>query len=199
MTTVSNSGLTTTRSGGKIALLCIAALMLFVWIYCLSHLDNLQHPAVFVVVAVVASLAYAYGVYEVYSTSEYEPDTKKYQVPLVIATALFLAVTIGVVTSAKNNREQGIPKSEVITANGYIPDPEAYIDFHEKHQSDPSIAIRMDAETKSYIRQQHQQPDWIVIGGYTKDATGWVSAHPQADEKTKSYVLSHNGQLPDNP
>ncbi len=173
------------NSDNKGLLLFTGVFALIGLIIAATQTKYLQNPGsnwIFIIIALVALGVAAFG----YANRWFG---KASQIIFIAACFLYAIAVFAAGSSAKSNRESGIPSEVLIHSNGHIPDAEAYIKFHEKNGSENNKVL-MDDETKAYIRKNSELPSWVVIGGYTKDAVQWVAAHPGASQDTKSRVLS---------
>lgn len=167
---------------GFLAAMIILIIAGFIWTA--VNTKNYQNPLVQWVVTIVASAGVAYISYRLAKDANAEEGGKAL-LKFGLTFALYF-ILVGVVGgAARENRITGIPKEVLIHANGYIPDPDAYIEFHKKVEGG-SNKIDFDKETEDYIKENHKQPTWIVINGYTKDLTGWKQAHPNASTLPKT-------------
>jgi hypothetical protein len=159
----------------KHGILAVAIIILAGLIIAFAFRNNLQHQSVFWIITAIATVAYAIFAYRFFTYIAPNNDGARVQWSFIIATAIWLGLVVGVVVSAKSNRDQCIPKTQLVDGNGYIPDGQAYVDFQS---TCPDNQIVYDQITREYIVANHHMPAWAMDNtGYTTDPVGWWNAH----------------------
>jgi hypothetical protein len=173
------------KSPTVIATLLAVAFVLAGIVYVYANLDLLSSPLFTMASTIVSGVVLTIVVNTVFER-EFPPiKSIKYILPFLI---LFLAASIGLTATGKVDRASGIPTEQLITAEGFIPDPGAYIAYHAQVKTSVN-KILLDDATVSFIYANQSLPSWVVIGGTTQDPIGWVKAHPDTSSAVIDKVL----------
>ena len=183
----------------------VGAVVLLALILTFSFLKFLLHPAMHILVVVLASIALAYLAYVLAKKDDTAAPTDagpKWGI-LIAACFLYLIIAIAPLTSSRTDRVENCNPDHTLTVEDNAHAKE-WVDYY---RACPGGKYIVDNLTEKYILDNNKIPDWIMFKeGITSDPAGWwdyyskTPGNPykldQVTAEEKRNFLTGNRRLP---